>query len=647
MVILSIVYFIIAMLLLIVGYFASRSNVKYAKMVVITEIIAIIIYVTGRFMTLPYYSTLGIIFGGILLLAELVSIVQFMCIQYLFGKSTATKKEKAKGLDVYGDNELPTVDILICTYNEPMKLVEKTLAASLNLNYPKDKYKVYICDDGRRKEFEDMAKNYEVEYITRDNNLYAKAGNINNALEVIKGDLFVVLDADMMPKKEFLEKTVGYFIDKSTGFVQTPQAYYNPDMYQYHLNKNIPNEQDFFMRDIQEARAYRGATLHVGTNAVFRRKYVDEIGGYPTCSITEDMAVGMLLQAKGYDSIFINKVLVLGLSASTFGELVKQRDRWCRGNIQVFKHYNPLTLKGLTLSQRICYVDGVLYWFSNLIKMCYIIVPIVFLFTGIHFVQSDFAQLLNITIPYIVVQIFIFIMFSPKSRGYMWTHYYEMAMAPHLSLSILKELFGFEIKFNVTSKELEIDKGYYDYKVVIPHLLILIFGLISLLLGIKLLQRGYITQFSYYLNVLLNVFNLIGIIQSLRVAYQAKVSQDEDKATIEGNLETNCILLDNEGNHLDETEVLIESISSKKIWIRITDDLDVGQKILIKLKKEYVKCRVLNRDGKKLELKFLRLTTEQMKEVIAIYIHNLTPYYKIDKKQVFIEDKNSKLKEAV
>ena len=128
--------------------------------------------------------------------------------------------------------------------------------------------------------------------------------------------------------------------------------------------------------------------------------------------------------------------------------------------------------------------------------------------------------------------------------------------------------------------------------------MILIFGLISLLVGLKLLQRGYITQFSYYLNVLLNVFNLIGIIQSLRVAYQAKVSQDEDKATIEGNLETNCILLDNEGNHLDETEVLIESISSKKIWIRITDDLDVGQKILIKLKKEYVKCRVLNRDGK-------------------------------------------------
>ena len=52
------------------------------------------------------------------------------------------------------------------------------------------------------------------------------------------------------------------------------------------------------MRDIQEARAANNAVLHVGTNAVFRRKYINEIGGYPTYSITEDMAVGMMLQAK-------------------------------------------------------------------------------------------------------------------------------------------------------------------------------------------------------------------------------------------------------------------------------------------------------------------------------------------------------------
>ncbi len=77
----------------------------------------------------------------------------------------------------------------------------------------------------------------------------------------------------MIPKKEFLSRTVGYFSNENMAFVQTPQVYYNQDMYQYNLSKNIPNEQDFFMRDIQEARAARNAVLHVGTNALFRRKY--------------------------------------------------------------------------------------------------------------------------------------------------------------------------------------------------------------------------------------------------------------------------------------------------------------------------------------------------------------------------------------
>ena len=67
--------------------------------------------------------------------------------------------------------------------------------------------------------------------------------------------------------------------------------------------------------------------------------------------------------------IFVNEELVLGLSAVTFEELVKQRDRWCRGNLQVLKHFNPIFMKGLSFSQRIAYFDGAVYWFSNLQKM--------------------------------------------------------------------------------------------------------------------------------------------------------------------------------------------------------------------------------------------------------------------------------------
>nr|WP_295762037.1 glycosyltransferase [uncultured Intestinibacter sp.] len=630
-------YLILSITALLISFLAYKINNKNVKLLIIVDIIISTIYILWRGTVIP--TNLGIvsfILGLILFVCEFIGFMNFMNFQFIFfGKYKIIRKD----LSVYNLDEAPLVDVLICTYNESLQLLEKTIIASTQMAYPKNKFKVYVCDDGRRDELKALCKKYGVNYITREDNQGAKAGNINNALKYIKGDLFLVLDADMIPKKEFLQKTIGYFEDEDLAFVQTPQCYYNKDMYQSNLKKYIPNEQDFFMRDVQEARAYRGAVLHVGTNAVFRRKFIDEIGGYPTCSITEDMAVGMLLQAKGYDSIFINKVLVLGLSASTFGELVKQRDRWCRGNIQVFKHYNPFILKGLTPAQRICYVDGVLYWFSNLIKMFYIIVPILFLSTGIHFVESGFAELLNMTIPYILVQIFIFRILSPKSRRYMWTHYYEMAMAPHLSLSIIKEMFGFEVNFNVTSKDIEIDRGYYEYDVVKPHLLILILGLLSLFIGLKLVEKGYIIKYAYYLNAFLNIFNLIGIMRSLRVAYQVKVSEDEDRASIDEKMESNCILLDHEEKHLSNIDVVIDSISSKKIWIETSQNLETGSKVLIKLRKSYVKCKVLDKHRNNLELKLLSLTKEQMEEVIEIYIQYLTPYHEIDKKQIFIEDK--------
>ena len=248
------------------------------------------------------------------MVAELLGLTQFLIFQYLFSRTYRLPK---KTLDGFNRNQIPSVDVLICTYNEPIKLVEKTIVASLNMHYPEHKMKIYVCDDGKRKELQTLCQTYGVGYITRIGNEGAKAGNINNALKYIGGDLFAVLDADMLPTEKFLEKTVGYFIEEEVAFVQTPQVYYNQDMYQYNLKKDIPNEQDFFMRDVQEARAAINAVLHVGTNAVFRRSCVDGIGGYPTCSITEDMAVGMLLQSKGYQSVFINEVLVLGLSVTT------------------------------------------------------------------------------------------------------------------------------------------------------------------------------------------------------------------------------------------------------------------------------------------------------------------------------------------
>ncbi|MGF2129811.1 glycosyltransferase [Lactococcus lactis] len=130
----------------------------------------------------------------------------------------------------------PTVDIFIATYNESSSILKRTIIASKKVRYPDlRKVEKYVLDDGDREEIALIAKELNVKYIRRDNNENAKAGNLNNALKETKGDLVVTLDADMVPRVDFLEKTVGYFEDSKMGFIQAPQTFFNNDPYQFNF----------------------------------------------------------------------------------------------------------------------------------------------------------------------------------------------------------------------------------------------------------------------------------------------------------------------------------------------------------------------------------------------------------------------------
>lgn len=507
------------------------------------------------------------------------------------------------------------------------------MAASLNLNYPKDKLNIYICDDGHRNELKKLCNKYKINYITREDNEGAKAGNINNALTHIKGDLFAVLDADMIPKKEFLQKTVGYFSDDNMAFIQTPQVYYNQDIYQYNLGKNIPNEQDFFMRDIQEARASRDAVLHVGTNAVFRKKYVEEIGGYPTCSITEDMAVGMLLQEKGYSSTLINEELVFGLSANTFTELVKQRDRWCRGNLQVLKHFNPLFSKGLNFGQKIAYFDGAVYWFSNLQKIVYIVCPLIYLLTSKLIIDSTIYSLLNVYIPFLVGQHLIFKTFSPKSRSVKWSHYYDTAMAPHLTLSIIKELLCLNIKFNVTSKEVVLNKKSFQFKIVLPHIILAIISIIAWIVSTKLVIENNMHFGAYLLNILWSIFNFLGALISLKVAYQKPIFRISERIPVNDNIK---VKIYNKKNNLIVGKLL--DISGKGIGILLNENstLEVKDTVKINLLNHNFSCTICRINKNILGLEFKSITPDEMKLIMSIFTENMQPHYDNKKIQNYI-----------
>ena len=529
-------FLLITSVLGIMFYFLSKKNKVCKAGLTITVFLVYIVYIIFRVFSIPVkYGIVSTTLGLLLLFAEILGFFAFITYIYIF-----YKHKEVKTIPISNDDKkLPKVDVLICTYNEPIDLVFVTMIGAMDLDYPKELLNVYVLDDGHRDELKKLAENLKINYISREKNEFAKAGNINNALKYINGDLFLVLDADMIPKKEYLQRTVGMFKDPELAFVQLPQTYYNEDVYQYNTHEKYYNEQDFFMRCIEPARNSRDAVLHIGTNAIFRKKYVDAVGGYPTSSITEDMALGLVLQANGYKSSFLNEPLVIGMSALNLEDLVKQRDRWCRGNLQVLRNFKKVIRKKLKFSQRMIYLDGVLYWFTGVTKMVYLTMPIIHLLTGIPIVNYDKLYLIPIFFESFIGQILLSKRVLEKEipKGYLDFFYtgniYNTVMAPHLTYSVLKHYFFSDIKFSVTNKKTESKKGSFSFKYTWCSLLLFILSLTSIFLGaINVFKVNFPLQ-SFLINAFWLLYNIPGLLTAIQIGYQRPRPRRADRISVD------------------------------------------------------------------------------------------------------------------
>jgi len=121
-----------------------------------------------------------------------------------------------------------SVDVFFPTYDEDVSLVRLSLEDAKKIHYPhKINVKIHVLDDGKRTAMQELASELSCNYITRDNNLGFKAGNLRNAMEQTSGDFIVICDADTRPFSTFLESTLGYFRDPDVAWVQTPQWFFD------------------------------------------------------------------------------------------------------------------------------------------------------------------------------------------------------------------------------------------------------------------------------------------------------------------------------------------------------------------------------------------------------------------------------------
>ena len=290
-------------------------------------------------------------------------------------------------------SKLPSVDVLIPTYDEGADVLERTIVAAMALDYPNAT--VWVCDDKRRPWVANLAAAKGAKYLTRPDNTHAKAGNINAALSQTSGELVMVLDADFAVRRHALWRLVGFFRDPAIACVQTPQYFFNKDPVQTNLGlfDRVADDQRLFFDVIMPARDAWGAAFCCGTGFLMRRSALEAIGGIPTGSICEDMLTSIELKRRGLETIYLKEELSIGLAPESVKAFFVQRVRWSRGNIQMLFLKNGVFGRGLPLLYRLMVLPN--YWAIQLpARIAYVLLPLVFLLTGLApIVVTDGAQL--------------------------------------------------------------------------------------------------------------------------------------------------------------------------------------------------------------------------------------------------------------
>ncbi len=315
----------------------------------------------------------------------------------------------------------PRVACVVASFNEPPEVLEETVGALLALDYANKE--IIILDDSTKSQSQagarEIAARYGVQCIQRTSRRGFKAGAINDYLAQSDAEFLAIFDADALPVANFLTDVVPMIAENpKLAFVQTPQFYANTDV--SYVALAAARQQNVFYEYICEGKSYSRAAFCCGTNVVFRRAALEDVGGFNERSVTEDFATSFDMHAKGWDSLYLNRVFVYLLAPENLAAYFTQQSRWSFGTlgtarhmlVQFFKHPRSLRL-GQWWEY---FLSGTYYWVGwvNFIFMC---LPIATIFFGIRPLQQDTFTYLAVFIPYFLFSLNMFYA-GMEARGF-------------------------------------------------------------------------------------------------------------------------------------------------------------------------------------------------------------------------------------
>lgn len=401
-------------------------------------------------------------------------------------------KNRTEEANMYQDwwraDAAPLVDVFICTFNESATILERTIMGARALDHPR--VRVWLLDDGRREWVRTIAQHRGIGYITRQNNEHYKAGNLNNALEHVRGlsqraDFVAVFDADFIPRPSFIRRTLALMHDQKVGLVQTPQYFYNPDPFQYVFGAFWPDEQRSWFDVRLPSLDAVGAATCCGTSFLVRAKALDALGEFPVESVCEDTLTSLKLRRLGWQTAYLHEVQSVGLAPEGVMEFITQRTRWGLGGLELALHREVGPLAGGRFPERyLNFLEAFLRWpWYAATKTIWFAVPVAYCLFGFSVYQASWNEFCSYIGPLTVVRV-AFTWLNAGTSGTIVTDGGPMLILPAAVRTVARVVTGRRGTFSITDKGVQRGGGVIHWGPLMVPLALALLTLAALLISL-------------------------------------------------------------------------------------------------------------------------------------------------------------------
>ncbi len=371
-------------------------------------------------------------------------------------------------------DDLPVVTVQLPMFNE-MYVAERLLESVAQLDYPKDKLEIQVLDDSTdetvdiaRKKVEELcSRGYNAVYLHRTDRTGFKAGALEAATKVAKGDYLMVFDADFVPNPDIIRKLIHYFTDPTIGMVQARWGHLNRNYSMLTHCQSMMLDGHFVIEHIARNRSGRFFNFN-GTAGIWRRAAITDAGGWQHDTVTEDMDLSFRAQLRGWKFVYVPTAIAPAEVPCEMNSFKSQQFRWAKGSAQTTKK-----LLGVVLRADIPFkvkMEAVFHLTNNFAYLFLVVLAVLQLPNMLIRHRMERPELLLLDVPLFFAtsgSIILFYLVSHKALyGNLWdaVKRLPMMMALGIGLSInnaravVEGLFGNDIEFVRTPKHGVTDK---------------------------------------------------------------------------------------------------------------------------------------------------------------------------------------------